>query len=96
MIWLMETPSRSAKSRQIENLLIMRLGAHVIENDGNIAGRNVRRAMLQQCRFQGRAMTFEIEIDCEVDGRWIAEVPELAGVLTYGATRKSDASGDML
>ena len=32
-------------------------------------------------------MTFDIEIDREVDGRWIAEVPDLAGVLTYGATR---------
>ncbi len=32
-------------------------------------------------------MTFHIEIDREVDGHWIAEVPDLAGVLTYGATR---------
>jgi predicted RNase H-like HicB family nuclease len=32
-------------------------------------------------------MTFQIEIDREVDGRWIAEVPDLTGVLTYGATR---------
>ena len=37
---------------------------------------------------QRRAMTFEIEIDREVGGRWIAEVPDLAGVLTYGATRE--------
>ena len=36
---------------------------------------------------EGCAMTFEIEIDREVDGRWIAEVPDRAGVLTYGATR---------
>ncbi len=27
-----------------------------------------------------------IEIDREQDGRWIAEVPELPGVLAYGAT----------
>jgi len=27
-----------------------------------------------------------IELDREADGRWIAEVPELAGVLAYGAT----------
>jgi predicted RNase H-like HicB family nuclease len=33
-------------------------------------------------------MSFDIEIDREVDGRWIAEVPDLAGVLTYGATRE--------
>ena len=28
-----------------------------------------------------------IETEREDDGRWIAEVPELPGVLTYGATR---------
>ena len=30
-------------------------------------------------------LTFEIER--ETDGRWIAEVPELAGVMAYGQTR---------
>jgi len=29
-----------------------------------------------------------IEINCEVDGRWIADVPELPGVLVYGNTRE--------
>jgi predicted RNase H-like HicB family nuclease len=33
-------------------------------------------------------MTCDIEIDRELDGRWIAEVADLAGVLTYGATRE--------
>jgi predicted RNase H-like HicB family nuclease len=28
----------------------------------------------------------KIEIEQEDDGRWIGEVPELPGVLTYGAT----------
>jgi predicted RNase H-like HicB family nuclease len=32
-------------------------------------------------------MTYSIEIDRETDGRWIAEVPGLPGVLAYGATR---------
>jgi len=32
-------------------------------------------------------MAFEIEIDREADGRWIAEVPALSGVLAYGRTR---------
>jgi predicted RNase H-like HicB family nuclease len=32
-------------------------------------------------------MTFEIELDQEADGRWIAEVSALPGVLTYGVTR---------
>lgn len=29
-----------------------------------------------------------IELEQEVDGRWIAEVPELPGVLAYGQTRQ--------
>lgn len=29
-----------------------------------------------------------IETEREADGRWIAEVPELPGVMTYGATRE--------
>ena len=28
----------------------------------------------------------KIESECEEDGRWIAEVPALPGVLTYGET----------
>jgi predicted RNase H-like HicB family nuclease len=29
-----------------------------------------------------------IEVEQEDDGRWIAEVPELPGVLTYGQSRQ--------
>ncbi len=31
-------------------------------------------------------MHFTIEHEKEVDGRWLAEVPELPGVLAYGTT----------
>ncbi|MEW6163809.1 MAG: type II toxin-antitoxin system HicB family antitoxin [Pseudomonadota bacterium] len=31
-------------------------------------------------------MNFSIECEEEVDGRWIAEVPQLPGVLCYGTT----------
>jgi predicted RNase H-like HicB family nuclease len=31
-------------------------------------------------------MKFTIEYEREEDGRWLAEVPELPGVLAYGAT----------
>lgn len=31
---------------------------------------------------------FQIELEQEEDGRWIAEVLGLPGVLAYGATRK--------
>lgn len=33
-------------------------------------------------------MEFRIETEREVDGRWIAEVPELPGVLAYGKTKQ--------
>ena len=32
-------------------------------------------------------MKLTIETELEADGRWIAEVPELPGVLAYGATQ---------
>jgi predicted RNase H-like HicB family nuclease len=32
-------------------------------------------------------MNFIIEFEQEDDGRWIAEIPELPGVMAYGATR---------
>ena len=32
-------------------------------------------------------MNFDIESELEDDGRWLAEVPQLPGVLAYGATR---------
>jgi len=32
-------------------------------------------------------MHLTVETDREDDGRWIAEVPDLAGVLAYGETR---------
>lgn len=32
-------------------------------------------------------MTFQIELEQEADGRWLAEVATLPGVLTYGVTR---------
>ena len=32
-------------------------------------------------------MIVRFEIEREPDGRWLGEVPELAGVMTYGTTR---------
>ena len=34
-------------------------------------------------------MRFTLEIEREVDGRWIAEIPELPGSMKYGGTRES-------
>lgn len=33
-----------------------------------------------------------IEVDREDDGRWIAEVPDLPGVMAYGSTRNGAIS----
>ena len=33
-------------------------------------------------------MNFKIEFEREEDGRWIAEIADLPGVLAYGATRE--------
>jgi predicted RNase H-like HicB family nuclease len=31
-------------------------------------------------------MNFSIECEEEIDGRWIAEIPQLPGVMCYGST----------
>jgi predicted RNase H-like HicB family nuclease len=31
---------------------------------------------------------YSVEVEQETDGRWIAEVPELPGVMSYGASRE--------
>jgi predicted RNase H-like HicB family nuclease len=36
--------------------------------------------------LSGDDMNFHIEYEQENDGRWLAEIPEIPGVLTYGAT----------
>jgi predicted RNase H-like HicB family nuclease len=33
-------------------------------------------------------LNFNIEFELEDDGRWIAEIAEIPGVLAYGATRE--------
>lgn len=32
-------------------------------------------------------MIFTVRLEQEADGRWIAEIPELSGVMTYGSAR---------
>jgi len=39
-------------------------------------------------RFGYTNIMFKVEAEQETDGRWIAEVPELAGVLVYGTSRE--------
>jgi predicted RNase H-like HicB family nuclease len=37
---------------------------------------------------EGGGESFKIEFDREEDGRWIAEIPELPGVMVYGETKQ--------
>ena len=37
-------------------------------------------------------MNYTIEAELEDDGRWLAEVPQLPGVLAYGTTREEAMS----
>ena len=32
-------------------------------------------------------MTFTVEVEQETDGRWIAEIPQITGAMSYGASR---------
>ena len=40
----------------------------------------------------GAGMDYAIEFEREDDGRWIAEIPALPGVMAYGATRREAES----
>jgi len=37
-------------------------------------------------------MNLHVEYEQEEDGRWIAEIPELPGVMSYGVSRKDAAA----
>jgi predicted RNase H-like HicB family nuclease len=42
-------------------------------------------------------LIFKVQTETVTDGRWIAEIPDLAGVLAYGATeREAVASAQAL
>lgn len=38
-------------------------------------------------RTPQKPVKFRVELEKETDGRWIAEIPQLPGVLAYGDTR---------
>ncbi len=43
--------------------------------------------MLYSPKGRVTSMTFTIELELKSDGRWIAEVPDLPGVMAHGQTR---------
>ena len=53
---------------------------------GRAAGHDRALAYIHAAHYLS-VMHLTVETDREEDGRWIAEVPDLAGVLAYGETR---------
>lgn len=45
------------------------------------------RCKMKGVRARGGGVNFKIEFEHEEDGRWIAEISELPGVMAYGATQ---------
>lgn len=45
-------------------------------------------AMFARLHYYLSIMILSIEIEQEIDGRWIAEIPQIPGVLAYGGTRQ--------
>lgn len=45
------------------------------------------RLLGSRCRVYSTSVTFTIELERRADGRWLAEVPTLPGVLCYGQDR---------
>lgn len=44
--------------------------------------------VVREERLSKEARIMKVEIERETDGRWIAEIPDLPGVMAYGKTRK--------
>lgn len=51
------------------------------------AARLVQRLLVSRAECYSARVTFSIELEREDDGRWLAEVPLLAGVMCYGSDR---------
>lgn len=56
----------------------------IVASDKKLSG-PVRQSLLFPPRWW--LINVSIELDREADGRWIAEVPALPGVIVYGSTR---------
>ena len=49
--------------------------------------RRVQPLVSQRARWYIEPVTFTIELEREDDGRWVAEIPALSGVMCYGKDR---------
>lgn len=60
----------------------------VVLGDSRTRGTNLRPARSRATLMAEMPLRFTIELDREADGRWIAEVTDLPGVMAYGKTRE--------
>lgn len=70
-----------------------RLAASAKPADARSAERRARELVGCQRGWYTPDVTFTIEFDREEDGRWIAEIPALPGVLYYGQDRDEAVAG---
>lgn len=43
--------------------------------------------MFPRCLRHSHGVTFTVEVEQETDGRWIAEIPQIPGAMSYGTSR---------
>ena len=53
-----------------------------------LSAENAVRSMNPATRDVPDVLSYSIEFEQEVDGRWIAEIAALPGVMVYGATKE--------
>ena len=46
------------------------------------------RVITKRAELEKMSYRFQIETEREADGRWIAEIPNLPGVMVYGKTKQ--------
>jgi len=66
--------------RNLNEILAASFGAGRVKRYGSEIAREQVRTMAER--------SYTVEIDQETDGRWIAEIPMLPGVMAYGATQE--------
>lgn len=60
---------------------------HATKSPSARAARLVQRLLDSRAGCYSTRVAFSIELEREDDGRWLAEVPLLAGVMCYGSDR---------
>jgi predicted RNase H-like HicB family nuclease len=64
-----------------------RHGLHSLASFAVHHGVGHSRLLLNQSEWYSSSVTFTIELECEADGRWLAAIETLPGVLCYGDDR---------